>query len=349
MRTDLAHRSASNPLIVPAMVSPSRSDFVVECVLNPGAFEHDGRIGLLLRVAERPVQEKGWVSTAVIGEDGELEVVRFREGDVSTDFSDPRLIRREGVTWLTTLSHLRLAWSTDGKTFEIDDRPALAGDGPLERYGIEDARVARFGDEYVLTFTSVSRWGPAVGMAVTRDWRAFGRKGQVLPPHNKDCALLEQPVAGRYWMLHRPTVSEFSGNCIWSAVSDDRVHWGGHCFVAAPRPGMWDEARIGPGAAPIPTPEGLLEIYHGATLDHRYCLGLLLLDADDPSRVLARSVEPVMQPRAGYECSGFLGGVVFTNGHIVNGDRVTVFYGAADLAVCSADFSVEELLGSLSP
>jgi len=321
---------------------------VVECVLNPGAFEHDGRIGLLLRVAERPRQEQGWVTTAVIGKGGEMEIVRFREDDPSADFSDARLIRRDEVTWLTTLSHLRLAWSTDGKTFEIEDRPALTGAGPLETYGIEDARVVRSGDGYILTFTSVSRWGPAVGMAVTQDWQVFERKGQILPPHNKDCAILEQSVAGRYWMLHRPTVSEFSGNCIWSAASDDRVHWGGHRFVAAPRPGMWDEARIGPGASPISTPKGLLEIYHGATRDHRYCLGLLLLDADDPSRVLARSVEPIMQPQAGYECSGFLGGVVFTNGHIVNGDQVTVFYGAADRAVCSADFSVEELLGSFS-
>ncbi len=330
------------------MVSPSRSDFVVECVLNPGAFEYDGRVGLLLRVAERPVPVSGWVSTVVLGEGGDPEIVRFRKDDPAADFSDPRLVCRDGVTWLTTLSHLRLAWSTDGKTFKVDDRPALTGDGPLERYGIEDARVVRCGDEFVLTFTSVSRWGPAVGMAVTRDWRTFERKGVVLPPHNKDCAILGQSVGGRHWMLHRPTVAEFSGNCIWSAISDDLVHWGGHRFVAAPRPGTWDEARIGPGAAPISTPEGWLEIYHGATHDHRYCLGLLLLDAEDPSRVIARSVDPVMQPLADYERSGFLGGVVFTNGHVVHGDRVTVFYGAADSTVCSADFSLEELLNSLS-
>ena len=347
MSSDLARRSPGNPLITPEMVSPSREGFAVECVLNPGVFEFRGKTGLLLRVAERPVPENGWVSTAIIGRDGQPEVVRFRESDPAADFGDPRLIRRDGVTWLTTLSHLRLAWSDDGENFAVEEKPALEGEGPMEIYGIEDARVARRGEDYVLTYTSVSGWGPAVGMALTRDWSDYRREGRILPPHNKDCAIFSGQIGGRYRMLHRPTVAEFSGNCMWAAESEDLAHWGRHRFVAAPRPGMWDEGRIGPGAEPIRTDRGWLEIYHGATFDHHYCLGLMLLDPGDPSRVLARSVEPIMRPLADYERSGFLGGVVFANGHIVDGDRVTIFYGAADRVVCSADFSLKELLGSL--
>jgi len=73
-----------------------------------------------------------------------------------------------------------------------------------------------------------------------------------------------------------------------------------------------------------------------------------LLNLDDPSRVLARSEEPIMEPTAPYELKGFFGNVVFTNGHIVDGDLVTVYYGASDQVICMAQFSIEAILSSLS-
>ena len=108
-----------------------------------------------------------------------------------------------------------------------------------------------------------------------------------------------------------------------------------------------DSARVGAGAAPIKTPEGWLEIYHGATAENRYCLGVLLLDLNDPSKVLARSKEPIMEPIAEYEQTGFFGNVVFTNGHIVKGEVVHLYYGASDEVVCSASVSLNELFNSL--
>ncbi len=92
---------------------------------------------------------------------------------------------------------------------------------------------------------------------------------------------------------------------------------GNHKCIAVTRPDSWDSARVGAGGAPVKTPEGWLEIYHGANDDHRYCLGALLLDLNDPSKVLARSVEPIMEPVAGYEKKRIFGNVVFTNGHYV--------------------------------
>ena len=89
--------------------------------------------------------------------------------------------------------------------------------------------------------------------------------------------------------------------------------------IAMSRPGMWDSARVGAGAAPIRTESGWLEIYHGANKDNRYCLGALLLDLNDPSKVIARSNEPIMEPIAPYEQTGFFGNVIFTNGQIVEG------------------------------
>ena len=142
----------------------------------------------------------------------------------------------------------------------------------------------------------------------------------IFPPHNKDCAIFSEQIGGRYYALHRPSSPTIGGNYIWLAESPDLVHWGNHRCLAHSRPGMWDSARVGAGAAPIRTPEGWLEIYHGADANNRYCLGALLLDLESPWKVLARSSEPIMEPLAEYERTGFFGNVVFTNGHVVDGD-----------------------------
>lgn len=117
--------------------------------------------------------------------------------------------------------------------------------------------------------------------------------------------------------------------------------------MATTRNGRWDSARIGAGAPPVKTEKGWLEIYHGADENNRYCLGALLLDLDDPSKVIARSEEPIMEPSAPYELDGFFGNVVFTNGHIVEGDKLTVYYGSCDEVICGAEFSVSEILATL--
>jgi predicted GH43/DUF377 family glycosyl hydrolase len=125
------------------------------------------------------------------------------------------------------------------------------------------------------------------------------------------------------------------------------VHWGRHRCLAHSREGYWDSARVGAGAAPIRTEQGWLEIYHGATKENRYCLGALLLDLDEPWKVLARSEQPIMEPQTQYETEGFFGQVIFTNGQTVDGDRITIYYGAADSVICAAEFSIAALLASL--
>ncbi len=91
-----------------------------------------------------------------------------------------------------------------------------------------------------------------------------------------------------------------------------------------------------------------MEIYHGATKENRYCLGALLLDLNEPWRVLARSETPIMEPSTPYEKEGFFGQVIFTNGHLVDGDHLTVYYGAADSVICAAHFSIRSILQSLA-
>lgn len=71
------------------------------------------------------------------------------------------------------------------------------------------------------------------------------------------------------------------------------------------------------------------------------------MDLNDPSKVISRTVTPIMVPTETYELSGFFGFVVFTNGHIVKGDELTIYYGAADEFICGAKFSITEILSLL--
>jgi predicted GH43/DUF377 family glycosyl hydrolase len=345
---DIAHRFSRNPLIRPADLKPGIAGMEIACLLNPGVFKWDGKIRLLLRVAERPLQKEGFISFPVYNREGRIEVLSFDAQDPRLDASDPRVIGYNGQNYLTTLSYLRLVSSDDGVHFrEEAGYPPIFGQGELESFGIEDCRVATTDEGFYLTFTEVSPVAVGVGLIHTVDWKNYTRHGMIFPPHNKDCALFEEKVNGKYFALHRPSSPELGGNYIWMAESYDRLHWGNHQCIAVTREGMWDCARVGAGAAPVKTDAGWLEIYHGADFNHRYCLGALLLDRNDPSKVLARSVEPIMEPVAPYEQTGFFGNVIFTNGHYTEGDTIHLYYGASDEVICGADLSIPEILNTL--
>ena len=347
--SDLAKRFGQNPILRPQDVRPSVEGMEVTCLLNPGVFRYQGKTWLLVRVAERPAQIPGKTSFPILSPEGRLEILEFNSDDSRLDLSDPRVISFDGQDYLTTLSHLRLLSSDDGVAFtEPAQNQPMMGAGELETYGIEDCRVAQIDETYYLTYTQVSSNGVGVGLRTTRDWQNFVHAGMIFPPHNKDCALFEERIGGKYYALHRPSSPELGGNYIWLAESPDLIHWGGHRCLAHSREGHWDSARVGAGAAPIRTAEGWLEIYHGATKENRYCLGALLLDLHEPWRVLARSETPIMEPSASYEKEGFFGEVIFTNGHLVDGDRLTVYYGAADSVICAAHFSIQNILSSLA-
>jgi len=343
---DIAKRSECNPLLKPSDLKPGIEGMEITCLLNPGVFRMNGKIWLILRVAERPAQVPGKISFPVYNKRGKIEVLHFDKDDPLLDASDPRVIKYKGQNYLTTMSYFRLVCSDDDINFREDPvYPPVFGKGFLESFGIEDCRVATMDDGYYLTYTQVSSVAVGVGLMVTEDFRYFERKGMIFPPHNKDCAIFEQKINGRYYALHRPSSPELGGNYIWLAESPDRLHWGNHKCVVVTRPESWDS--VGAGGAPVRTSEGWLEIYHGANSENRYCLGALLLDLNDPSKVLARSKEPIMEPIAPYEQTGFFGNVVFTNGHHLTGDILKIFYGASDEVICGATFSIHEIFNSL--
>jgi predicted GH43/DUF377 family glycosyl hydrolase len=345
---DLAQRFPENPLLMPQDLIPSDPGLQIICLLNPGVFRFQDKIWILVRVAESVQKEEGWVAIPTLNDDGKLETIKVPLNDPELITTDVRVYNYQGLDYLTTVSHLRLLSSTDGINFiEDQEYPRIFGKGRLERFGVEDCRVSKIEDVFYLTYTAVSDNGVGVGLQTTKDWKTFERHGMIFPPHNKDVAFFEEKINGKYYALHRPSSKDIGGNYIWLAESPDGLHWGNHKCLLKTRAGMWDSARVGGGAAPIKTERGWLEIYHGATTDNRYCLGAFLMDLQDPSIVLSRSADPIMVPTERYELSGFFGFVVFTNGHVINGDQLTIYYGAADEFVCAAHFSIQEILNTL--
>jgi len=347
---DIAKRFTENPLLSPGDIPASIEGLEITSLLNPGVFKFKEKTWLIVRVAERPPQKDDVISFPILTSDGGITIMEIAKNDPELIATDARVLNYKLLDYLTTLSHLRLLCSDDGINFyELQDYPALVGEGILETFGIEDCRVALIEDKYYLTFTSVSNNGVGVGLRTTTDWKSFEKHGMILPPHNKDCAIFEEKINGLYYALHRPSSVDIGGNYIWIASSPDCVHWGNHNCIVKTRKGLWDSKRVGAGAAPIKTDKGWLEIYHGANENHQYCLGAFLMDLKNPTKVIGRTIDPIMIPTATYELSGFFGNVVFTNGHIVepDNDTITIYYGASDEFVCGAKFSIKEILSLL--
>ena len=156
-------------------------------------------------------------------------------------------------------------------------------------------------------------------------------------------------MGGKYYMLHRPVPEGIGHPEMWVAESPDLKHWGNHRFLMGLREGAWDGARIGAGCVPIRTDAGWLALYHGADAEHRYCMGAVLLDPEDPGRVVARPAEPFMAPETDYELSGFFGGVVFACGAVVRDGRVIMYYGVSDDSMASVSFELDRLLDAMKP
>jgi len=275
------------------------------------------------------------------------------------DVSDPRGLTYTNaalgkrLTFLTQVSHLRCARSRDGVHFVVDSEAAIAPSTHFEEYGCEDARATLIDGVWHITYVAVSRLGIMPSLALTRDFRSFEKQGALLAPDNKDVVLFPFAKGGRYTALARPMPSSFGHVLgVWLRFPDHGLPWGGLQPLVLPREGCWDERQTGAGSVPILRREGWLEIYHGVDAEHTYALGAVLLDGDDPRIVLARSTEPILRPETPYERAGLLSNVVFTCGHVAlddEGDRIRVYYGAADSVIGAADFSVREILDSLGP
>ncbi len=343
-------RSPNNPIIKPNDIKPSKDNFEVIGVFNAGVTRFKEEVILLLRTAERPINKNpDVVSTAIYDvSKGKLVIKEFSKGDPKNDFSDPRLIITPTGTYLTSISHLRLAHSKDGINFEIEDTPSIQPANDYETFGLEDPRISLIDNTYYINYVGVSNIGVTTCLASTKDFNTYKRHGVIFCPDNKDVVLFPERVNGKYYALHRPVSALFGKQEIWIAESPDLCCWGNHRCLIGPRPNYWDEIKIGASAVPFKVKQGWLEIYHGVDQENRYCLGAVLLDSQKPWNIIARSERPIFEPEADYECNGFFGNVVFSCGLLYEDYKLKIYYGAADTVICYAELSLEETIKSLN-
>jgi len=243
------------------------------------------------------------------------------------------------------ISRFGYAVSIDGFNFFRFDKPVFTPKLILEPRGCEDPRVVKLGNSYYMTYTAYSVSGMRVCLATTDNFIHWERYEMAWAERNdKNAVLFPEKIDGKYIILHRPMHKEPMG--IWISYTDNFADWYGQREVMAPSEGgNWDSAKIGAGAPPIKTEKGWLLIYHGVDEDMVYRLGAAMLSLDDPSKVIYRHPEPILEPERDYEIRGEVPNVVFTCGACEVGDKYYVYYGGADRVICVATVDKEDMLG----
>ena len=249
-------------------------------------------------------------------------------------------------------SILGLAESDDGYNFKVYEKPFMepATEGEFaeyEEYGVEDPRIIFLEGEYLITYSAYSRHGVRIGLAKTEDFKSVERFSLITEADYRNVVIFPEKFNGLYARLDRPH-SEISPWSVWISYSPDLIYWGESKLIMKPLQYHWDEMKIGPGAPPIKTPRGWLNIYHGVfpTMDGSvYRLGVALHDLKDPSKIIAVGDEWILQPEEVYEITGYVHNVVFTCGAVPEEDgSVKIYWGGADKVMCVGTADLEELV-----
>ncbi|MCF8219221.1 MAG: glycoside hydrolase family 130 protein [Bacteroidales bacterium] len=249
-------------------------------------------------------------------------------------------------------SILGKAISDDGFHFKVDKQPFMepAASGTFaeyERFGVEDPRIVFIDGEYLITYTAYSPHGARVGLAKTTDFKTIQRFSLITQADYRNVVIFPEKFDGLYARLDRPH-SDISDWSIWISYSPDLRHWGDSKRIIAPETYHWDEMKIGPGATPVKTAQGWLNIYHGvfATMSGSvYRLGVALHDLKDPSKVIAVGDEWILQPEEEYERTGYVPNVVFSCGAVPEEDgTIKIYWGAADTVMCAGTAKIDELV-----
>ena len=243
----------------------------------------------------------------------------------------------------TRRMQLHAGFSADGLSWELEPEPI-----PLDDFVYAyDPRVTWIDDRFYVTWCN---WfhGPTIGVAWTTDFRTFHQLENAFLPFNRNGVLFPRRIGGRYAMLSRPSDDGHTpfGDVFYSE-SPDLYFWGRHRHVLGTVPNSWQSTKVGAGPVPIETPDGWLLIHHGVLTSCNgfvYAAGVALLDLDEPWRVIARAAPHVLAPELPYECVGDVPNVVFPCAALREGNRLAIYYGAADTVTCLAFAYVDELV-----
>lgn len=267
--------------------------------------------------------------------------------------------------------HLGLAKSLDGFHFErLSDKPVLSPDiNGADGGGVEDPRLIKMGDWYYLTYASRTfapgqywredkehfgfepEFGPlflctngsVTHLAISKDLRNWKKLGRITDSRydDRDAYIFPEKVNGKFVKLSRAMEKcgegyENENPAIWISYSDDMMEWGEEKLLIKGEE-WWEDKKVGGSTPPILTKYGWLALYHGvSSKDGGYRVGALMLDKNDPEKILARTRDFIMEPEFDHETQGYYNGCVFPTGICVVDGTMYVYYGAADKFVCVA-------------
>ena len=259
--------------------------------------------------------------------------------------------RAQGLDWISRIGY---AVSQDGIRWNRLRHPVLEPKDGTDSRGVEDPRVTEIEGIFYMTYTAYGREFHGKGesryhggsilpmIARSQNLITWERIGPIVRGEdNKDHVLFPRLINGRYTALHRRRPE------VWIAYAEDLTKWPEEDMapIYGPRPsGSWDSNTVGSNGVPIETEHGWLLINHGFGPDIVYHLGVILLDLDDPTKVINRPEEPIFWPQEIWELKGDKPNVVFSNTNPVVDGTVYVYYGAADHVIGLATCQLDELI-----
>ncbi len=321
---------------------PSR--FVTAPVLNPNPTY---RKSVFLHKLMEMGFENDWSTEVMrsLKKDFTLSELEAAIRGASSDLGPlPREVQRttECVRWLAE------------SNYEVHFAPSVAVSERIifpvssnESNGMEDARFVRFVEDdgsvlYYATYTAYNGRAILPQLLETSDFlnfRARTLNGRAV--QNKGMAFFPRRLHGRYAMISRQDDEN-----LFLMFSDNPHFWSEPRILRRPSH-PWEMVKIGNCGSPIETPAGWLVITHGVGPMRKYCLGAILLDLHDPTKVIAESITPIVSPE-GNSREGYVPNVVYTCGALIHGGRLILPYGMSDTACTIATIHLDELLASLS-
>lgn len=257
-------------------------------------------------------------------------------------------------------TNIGLAFSDDGLNWEVQPSPCFQMKDD-EIYRVYDPRITVIDGKCYVCFAMDTKHGIRGGIAVTEDFQKFDILSLTVPD-NRNMVLFPEKIGGKYVRLERPfpVYGRYGKEIfdIWMSDSPDLVYWGNSKLVLGTENVPYSNSKIGPAAPPIKTSHGWLTTFHSVDIDDsrgkngweafwkkRYVAGIMLLDLNDPSKIVGISDKPLIAPEEEYERQGFRNDVIFPGGMILedNGE-VKIYYGAADTVECLATAHVDDLV-----
>lgn len=255
-------------------------------------------------------------------------------------------------------TNIGYAESLDGLHFTVADKPCFAvKTDEIER--VYDPRISCIDNEYYICCAMDTKHGILGAIYKTEDFKSFDFISKTAPD-NRNMVLFPEKINGKYYRLERPMPIYSRGRDrfdIWISSSPDMKFWGESELVLAVEDVPFSNDKIGPAAPPIKTDKGWLCTFHAVDIDEargkngwekfwkkRYTIGIMLLDYENPSRVIGMSKLPLMVAEGNELSGGFRNNVLFPCALIAEGDNVKMYYGVNDTYIALAEFSIKSAL-----